>query len=295
LTTFQKQGEEIKHPVFKTIGKSSIFETTMQGIATLGQGSALGSSIANVILAAAYLKSRSPNAVLQVNVHSASAQAKLFLDEFYFAKDLFEIVDKPTGIPELGSAELQDNRHHLPYTLHSEGEELFFRSVTENFKWDNEYFSLTSEIAKQLWARINYKPEVSDFNICAHIRRGDKLVYEQYNRVHLVSDYIEYIENHFQNPGNVCIVTDDYRTFVEFRDLRKGWNVTTTCVPESLGFDINQMNGSPTETVRTEIRKMLLDYEIIIKSKVFIGTHSSNVAVIAKLLRTNGITHIFGK
>jgi hypothetical protein len=258
------------------------------GLATLLPGSALGSTLLNVVLARAYLRKMNPKATLAVNLRKASAPARLFFEDYYRPDDSFMLMDAPVHMQRLNGLD------HL-LTRGTSHTELFATPLVAAFDaWETEY-ALASGVARDFWEHIEPTAPGRRFDVCAHIRRGDKLTLERSLKVHSIGDYADCIERSCGKaqrgtPFDLCVVTDDHQAYVEFTRVRPTWNICTTSSPGDTGFDINAINQAGPERVRREVERMLTDYDIIRRSDLFVGTGSSNVAAIAWLLREKSAT-----
>lgn len=250
----------------------------MKGIATLQIGSALGSSLLGVLFALVFMRKNGSGEPLKVNIQSASSPARYFFTHCYRNPALVEVVDLPTCMKKVLG------KDH-PSTEGLEGEELFFSPHIPSYSYHETDFLPASLMAREFWVGIQTPLHAETYDICAHIRRGDKLIYEPEIKVHTLEEYAARIAEHITPSGKICILTDDHRTFLDFTKLQPDWNVTTTSSPSHRGFNISEINQAPEEAVRQEVERMLGDYECIRRSRFFIGTRSSNIGYISMLLR----------
>jgi hypothetical protein len=112
----------------------------------------------------------------------------------------------------------------------------------------------------------------------------------------MIEEYITKIEEYNSNNSNnsnntnnsnILIVTDQYSTFLEFKEKCPDWNITTTSSPLNIGFNISNINKDTLENIKIEVDRMVIDYNYITNANYFIGTKSSSVSFIAILLRNN--------
>uniref|UniRef100_A0A6C0I681 Uncharacterized protein n=1 Tax=viral metagenome TaxID=1070528 RepID=A0A6C0I681_9ZZZZ len=247
-------------------------------VATLLIGSALGSSILGVVFALVYLKKNKIPTSLKVNVQFASSPAKYFFTTFKF--DDIEIIDMPVSM---------DSKRH-PVTTDLNGVELFYYPDIPGFSLFNTDFELIIETFNKFWSNIYTSNTTIDNFTCLHIRRGDKLIYEKNLTVHSIENYITEIEKRNLSETKIVILTDEYSTFLDFKNERPGWNIETTSLPENNGFNIGNINKETPEAIKREVDRMIEDYIILSRSNYFIGTTSSSVSIIGRLLKPNATT-----
>ena len=250
-------------------------------IATLLEGSALGSSILGVVFALVYMKQNNINEKLKVNIHGASSTAKYFFENF--SSDLFEIICMPI------SNRLINGLTH-PGTTDIDSVELFYTPGTPGYSLFETDYDILQEIFTIFWKSFGLLDNISIVNsnyTCLHIRRGDKLIYEKSLKVHSINEYASKIEEYKLQESSIVIVTDQYDTFLDFKTSHPNWNISTTSLPDNKGFNITNINKDSEYNIKKEVTRMLEDFNYIIKSNYFIGTRSSTVSFLGKLLRKN--------
>jgi hypothetical protein len=249
----------------------------MNYAATLLIGSALGSSILGVVFALVYMRTNNITEKLKININYASAPAK-----FFFAKlepnSLFEIVDMPI--------ETRD----VPSTVGLDAKELFYTPGTPGYELFETNFDVLVDTFTVFWESIGLMNTGSENYTCVHIRRGDKLIYETFLKVNSIEEYIKEIETLGLQNKPIVVITDDYPTFSEFKNQRPEWNITTTSTSSNLGFNITKINDESPEVVKLEVERILEDLKILSKSGYFIGTKSSSVSFIGKLLKNKQVS-----
>jgi hypothetical protein len=250
-------------------------------IATLLEGSALGSSILGVVFALVYLKQNNINEKLKVNIHGASSTAKYFFK--HFSSNLFEIINMP-----ISNRVINEITH--PGTTGVDSVELFYTPGTPGYSLFETDYGILQESFTEFWNSLGLFDNVSNINsnyTCLHIRRGDKLIYEKSLKVNSINEYASKVEDHKLQESSIVIVTDQYDTFLDFKTLYPSWNITTTSLPENKGFNITNINKDTNDNIKKEVNRMLEDFNYILKSNYFIGTRSSTVSYIGKLLKKN--------
>ena len=268
-------------------------------IATLLEGSALGSSILGVVFGLVYIKQNYINnkkkidIKLKVNINSASSPAKYFFKSIT-NNYMIDIINEPLYIHNF-------NGKHHPCTVGKDNIELFYAPGIPGYSLLETDYCILQDIFTLFWNslglfnNIKIENEINlDNYICLHMRRGDKLIYEASLKVHMIEEYKIKIEeynsnnsNNSNSTNNILIVTDEYSTFLEFKEKCPDWNITTTSSPLNIGFNITNINKDTLENIKIEVDRMMIDYKYITNANYFIGTKSSNVSFIAKLLRKN--------
>ena len=244
-------------------------------VCTLLIGSGLGSTILGVVFALTYLKKKNITTCLKVNVNFASSTGKVFFKQLKVIDDI-EIIDLPVL-----AAKVNDVDHVITPSLN--GEELFYSPGMEGHTLFETDFDLLKDVFTDFWSKLDlFSYNVSDYT-CLHIRRGDKLIYEPSLKVHAIDTYIEELETQ-QLVNPVLIITDEYTTFLDFKEKWDKSEVTTTATSENKGFNITTINSESPDKVVTEVDNLLRDLNHIYNSSYFIGTQSSCVSLIGRLI-----------
>jgi hypothetical protein len=253
-------------------------------IATLLEGSALGSSILGVIFALVYIKKHNIKTKLKINVNNASKPAKTFFNKVT-ENELFEIINLPVSIKTI-------NGVNHPCSSELDGIELFYSPGMQGYDLFETDFDILYNVfvlfnnVTRTFERTN-KETAND--VCVHVRRGDKLIYESQLKVHTIEEYIKKINENSLNK-NIIVVTDDYDTYLEFKTKCPDWNICTTSSEKNRGFNISNINKENQTNVTDEVERMCEDFKIIFSSNFFIGTKSSSVSYLGKLSRGNSRT-----
>lgn len=248
---------------------------TTNYVCTLLIGSGLGSSILGVVFALVYLKKKSINTRLKVNVNYASSTAKVFFKQLKVIDDI-EIIDLPVLAAKVNNVD-----HVITPSLN--GEELCYSPGMEGFSLFETDFDLLKDVFTDFWSKLGLFRSIISYYTCLHIRRGDKLIYEPSLKVHSIDMYIEeLLTQELVKP--ILIITDEYSTFLEFKEKWHKSEVTTTSTPENKGFNITTINSEPIDTVVKEVDNLLRDLNYIYNSSYFIGTQSSCVSLIGRLI-----------
>jgi len=242
-------------------------------------GSALGSSILGVVFALVYMKKNNIPGKLKVNINYASAPAKHFFKTYDVCDDI-EIIDMPTCIDKIM------NIHHL-ITPDLRGKELFYAPAIPAYGLFKSDFDVLRKTFLSFWKDSRLITTNKYTYTCIHIRRGDKLIYEQSLKVHAVEDYKAQVEKLGLSDNEIMIITDEYNTFLEFKKHCPTWKIDTSSLSENNGFNITNINKESVENIAREVERIVDDFKIIAGSKYFIGTSSSSVSFIGTLLCDN--------
>ena len=173
-------------------------------IATLLEGSALGSSILGVVFALVYIKQNYINnkkmidIKLKVNINSASSPAKYFFKSIT-NNYMIDIIDKPLYNHNF-------NGNHHPCTIGKNNIELFYAPNIPGYSLFETDYTILQNIFTLFWNSLELFNDIKIENeiklenyICLHIRRGDKLIYEASLKVHMIDDYKTKIEEYNMN------------------------------------------------------------------------------------------------
>ncbi len=127
----------------------------------------------------------------------------------------------------------------------------------------------------------NYRKEVDDFieglNVPAefvgfHVRGGDKITERN------LIDPQEYIMRAEKRTScrKGFVFTDDYSIFESLKNNNPHWELYTSAFPNERGYD-NSFFLSKTDSERKkDVVKMFASIELLMKSKLFVGTFSAN-------------------
>jgi hypothetical protein len=247
-------------------------------IATAWKGSGIGSVIINIIGALYYLKENNINAVLTVNCINASEPVKVFID-YFLDKDNIKCVKFVNIYDDF-------------YKINNLHKELFYVNETKHIYDtinDNNYFNKCLEIFNNLWI---LKPFVNNeclcleqYDICINIRRGDKLTLEPHLSIASIDAYINEINKiNITNP-KIFHTSDEYNSFLEIKTKNVDWNISTLTSPEENGYFLEDINKKGRQYSVNHIEKFMKQLYIMKNSKYFIGSISTNVGYLVKLLR----------
>ena len=115
--------------------------------------------------------------------------------------------------------------------------------------------------------------------IGVHIRRGDKITSKEMEEIRL-DKYVNTIINYKKISSNVFIATDDTSIINDVKEKLHphGFNIFYNIQNQSTGFNETIFNHASKQTRRKETINVLLDMDVLIHSKFFIGTYTSNLS-----------------
>lgn len=115
--------------------------------------------------------------------------------------------------------------------------------------------------------------------IGVHIRRGDKITSKEMEEIRL-DKYVNTIINYKSISSNVFIATDDTSIINDIKEklYPHGFNIFYNRQNQSTGFNEAIFNHASKQTRREETINVLLDMDVLIHSKFFIGTYTSNLS-----------------
>lgn len=126
-------------------------------------------------------------------------------------------------------------------------------------------------------------------DVCFNIRRGDKVSLEPHLKCTPVVEYVQYVESNVSGPDlKMWHTSDDYTTYEELRELRPEWTVGTFCTPQERGYFLAHLNDSSQVKqgdVLMHVIKFAHELFVMSSSTLFVGTSSTSVGFLAKLLR----------
>lgn len=162
----------------------------------------------------------------------------------------------------------------------------------------HECTALDEEAFKFLWQLNDKGRELLEAaptpDICLNLRRGDKVTLEPHLACVQVSEYVAQLEKRFELEDASVIdmfkiwhTCDDYTTFEELREQRPTWDIETYCEPTERGYFLADLNKKSARVVKSHVTKFLRELFVIQNAKMFIGTRSTSVGFIARLLRAS--------
>lgn len=150
-----------------------------------------------------------------------------------------------------------------------------FNSMASSFK---QMYILNDNTKIKIYKRMDALG-LPDNYIGVHIRRGDKITSEEMQEIH-IAKYVNYIIKHKTISSNVYIATDNISIIDELTQqlLPHGICVFYNYLNQSQGFNEAAFNRFSRQARYEEMLNVLLDMEVLIHSKYFIGTYTSNLS-----------------
>ncbi len=256
----------------------------MKYITTLTPGSGIGSVVIGIVRALAYMKKNNITDILHINLKEASSTGNILFTCFLNLEKLtfLNVINEPVKVI------LNSDKKHQVITP-GDYCELWYTNIV---KLDDSDLNLMYSIFESFWI---LKSDVCDYlnihtqmytpDLCINIRRGDKITLEPHAKQGTISEYIEKID-FLENINTVFHTSDDYSTFLEFKNVKPKWQLHTFCTPKDTGYFLKDLNECPTPQDNVNhVRKFLKELEIMKKSKWFIGTKTTNVGLMVRLMR----------
>ena len=122
-----------------------------------------------------------------------------------------------------------------------------------------------------------------------HVRRGDKVIGKTKEADMLnIKSYINKAISIDPSVTKFTICTDDYSVIEDFKTQYPDYEFLTFCSKSKRGYSQNEFNNlSSLELKNNEVISILKDAYLLINSKIFIGTFSSNIGRYIVLERNN--------
>jgi len=139
-------------------------------------------------------------------------------------------------------------------------------------------YILNNNTKEKLRERINFIG-LPGVYIGVHIRRGDKITSKEMQEIRL-DKYVNAIISHKSISSNVYISTDDTSIIKNIKEKLHsyGFKIYYNSQNKSTGFIEVEFNSASKQTRQEETLNVLLDMEVLIRSKFFIGTYTSNLS-----------------
>lgn len=162
------------------------------------------------------------------------------------------------------------------------------QSISEQYifpelQFEGSFIDLCREINTLIW-RYNEKtqkeidalmPNIEAEYVSVHVRRGDKSTEVEHTPL---EKYMAYLTEN-TNIRNCFVATDDYSVFQHLREKYPEWSFFTITKPEETGFNEYAYNGRNKYMKRQEMIELFATIEIMARSKLFVGTLSSNIGM----------------
>jgi len=250
----------------------------MKYIVTLSPGSGIGSALLSILGGLYYLKTLNINYVLNVNQYNASAPVNCFID-FFLDREI---------IPLLNFVRINrvlNNNNDGFQELFCVTEPAGIYNLIQNPTSFNEIVLLFNNIfILQEKKQIEYD-SLPNYDICINIRRGDKITLESHLPIANIKSYIEKIEQINLISPTIFHTSDEYGTFLEIMLEKPDWDLKTLTNPEEKGYFLSELDKQSKRELCLHVHKFMKQLNIMKKSKYFIGTNSTSVGFLVKLLR----------
>lgn len=141
-----------------------------------------------------------------------------------------------------------------------------------------------SMLAKMLF-RPHVVPEFIEGQYAAfHIRRGDKLISEGENTPPL--KYIKLMNKWNDKCKNVFVMTDDFSSVEELRNIAPEYSFQTLCDPAERGYDQVTFSARTPLEKKASLQRLLSESQMAARSDLFLGGFKSNVGRFITLLHS---------
>ena len=260
----------------------------MQYIITLTPGSGIGSIVIGLVNALAYMRTNNINNQLLININKASTPGSALFTSFLDLDNIsfLKIVNIPINVILNKETKRHDVITPGNYT------DLWYRPISQqNYSFDmkckifDSFWLMNPDIDNYLKIHTN---EYKSTDVCINIRRGDKVKLEPHLNQGSVQEFIDAVEK-IPDVKTVFHTSDDYSTYLEFKNKKPEWNINTFCTLNDAGFflkDLNELNHT-NSTIINHVQKFLTEVEIMKNATWFIGTKTTNVGLMVELLRKN--------
>ena len=218
-----------------------------------------------------------------------SAQDKIYTKEKPW---IGKIYYKPREFFSFYSSEIANRLYLLlrPHTLLTKDvfESMRSDSIMNDILGDNAFVLMAesfkkmyqlNSITKHELTKRNLLINIPDDYIGLHIRRGDKIVSQEMNNIHL-DRYVDEAIKHRDISRHVFVATDDVSVvdylIPRFKDY--GMKVFYNNLNKSHGHNEATFNHSSKQFRYEETINVLLEMDILVHSLYFIGTYTSNLS-----------------
>jgi len=138
-----------------------------------------------------------------------------------------------------------------------------------------DLWNLNNDVNKEIQKQIlEILPSGISF-VSIHIRRGDKLIEE--DKKYEVSEYIDELARQNIKEKVFFLMSDDYDCYLEMKKALPDYKIITLLSNKQSGYDQIKFKLLPKDKIKHETMKLITEIEIARRSKVFIGTHASNI------------------
>lgn len=140
------------------------------------------------------------------------------------------------------------------------------------YRFNSRYTSIIDRFIQELNLPNKY--------ISIHIRTGDKISERDLIKP---QNYIEKAKK-LSDCHNIFVATDDYRVYEELRNNNPDYTFFTSTSPKDRGNNTELFFTTSQENIRRNLIELFASIEVFLKSKLFIGTYSSNPGLFVGML-----------
>jgi len=161
------------------------------------------------------------------------------------------------------------------------------------FEAKKQLFTIILNYNKQTFEEIFFMKDAdNDFvkgSFGIHIRRGDKVTGKTKEaELFDVEFYLNKVLEVNSEIKKITICTDDYNVVKNFREKAPEYDYLSFCDSDRVGYFQAKYNSTKDSTrKRAEVIDVLKDAYLLINSRIFIGTNSSNISRFVTLMRNN--------
>ena len=218
-----------------------------------------------------------------------SAQDKVYTNEKPW---IGKIYYKPKEFFSFYFIKILNQIYNIFYPHHLLTKDIFENMRSKEFIYDilgNEAFKLMASSFKQMYilnrnTKDQLKQRIDNLGlpkdyISVHIRRGDKITSQEMQEIR-IGKYVSSILEHKAVNTNVYIATDDVSIIDELKQqlAPHGICVFYNNQNQSQGFNEATFNRFSRQARYEEMLNVLLDMEVLVHAKFFIGTYTSNLS-----------------
>jgi hypothetical protein len=157
----------------------------------------------------------------------------------------------------------------------------------------NIILDYNNETAKEIFSLKDTELDFVKKSCGIHVRRGDKVNgNSKESELFNIESYINKAQENDSDIRQFTICTDDRKVLENFKNKYPKYDYFSLCPPNRLGYFQYEFNIITNyEEKRKEVINILKDANLLITSKMFIGTYSSNISRFIVLMRNNENCH----
>lgn len=151
------------------------------------------------------------------------------------------------------------------------------------------FFHIKSEIARMLTPPLTspiLPAGLAEPFAAVHIRRGDKTEGYRDGKNNLIIEgeetgpgaYIEKLAGEAPEIRSIFVMTDDFQTVEDLKNIGRDYTICTHCEHEEKGYRQTEFWSLEPTQKTDRIRRLIAEMQIAAASAVFLGGYKSNVA-----------------